>query len=123
MSEQGAGSAPRRPWRARVWFWKPSWYWHGWKTLVPFFTGGDEFDWHTVCLGWTITGRVIIATRPCPRTGRCADAGPLATWPVDAYGWDWSNGKPTVEDLERLDHTHATPPSRGEAVRDEEAGT
>lgn len=75
-----------RPWRARIWFWKPQWHWHGWKTLIPFFRGGDEYDWHTVCLGWTITGRVIIATRHCPGTGRCEDLDyQLTDWPVSHY--------------------------------------
>lgn len=68
MSEQ------RRPLRHRVWAYRPSWYWFGWMTLVPVYFGGDEYDWHTVMLGWTITGRVVIATRPCPRAGRCANA-------------------------------------------------
>ncbi|KQP63121.1 hypothetical protein [Nocardioides sp. Leaf285] len=62
-----------RSWRDRVWFWKPQWHWWGWRTLVPVFRGGDQHNWHTICLGWTITGRVIIATRPCPGTGRCDD--------------------------------------------------
>lgn len=77
----------QRPLRARVWFWKPQWYWHGWSTLVPFFRGGDEYDWHTIVLGWTITGRIIIATRHCPGTGRCAEAAPmgLADWPLSMY--------------------------------------
>lgn len=81
----------RRPLRDRVWFWKPEWYWHGWKTLVPFFTGGDEYDWHTICLGWTITGRVIIATRPCPGIGKCAGFAEeygLAEWPNDREALD-----------------------------------
>lgn len=74
---------PRRPIRTRIWFWKPQWYWHGWRTLIPFFRGGDEYDWHTICLGWTITGRVIIATRHCPGTGRCADLDyELTDWPI-----------------------------------------
>jgi len=88
-----------------VWFWKPQWYWWGWRTLVPFFTGGDEFDWHTVCLGWTVTGRVIIATHPCRGTGKCAEYAAeegLASWPIDSYGLDWSKGKPTAEDYEAL---------------------
>lgn len=58
--------------RDRIWFWKPQWHWFGWRTLIPFSRGGDEYDWHTVVLGWTITGRIIFAVRPCPRTGRCA---------------------------------------------------
>lgn len=75
-----------RPLRERVWFWRPSLHWFGWRTLSPVSTGGDEYDWHTIVLGWTITGRIIIATRRCPKRGRCAGAGPLAPdWPV---GWN-----------------------------------
>lgn len=82
----------RRPIRARVWFWKPCWYWHGWTTLIPFFRGGDEYDWHTIGFGWTVTGRVIIATRRCPQTGRCDPARnddyELAPdWPVGGYAY------------------------------------
>lgn len=88
----------RRPIRARIWFWKPELYWFGRKTLLPFGTGGDEFDWHTIVLGWTITGRVIIAVRPCPQTGKCAEDWAAIKselpdlmqneneWPVDMYG-------------------------------------
>lgn len=71
----------RRPLRARVWVWRPQWHWYGWGTLWPFSRGGDEFDWHTIVLGWTVTGRVIIATRRCPQTGRCKD---------EELGPDWT---------------------------------
>ncbi|MDR6907482.1 hypothetical protein J2X63_003190 [Agromyces sp. 3263] len=50
---------------SRVWFWKPQWYWFGWRTLVPFLRGHDEFSRETLLFGWTITGRVIIATNYC----------------------------------------------------------
>ncbi len=49
----------------RVWFYRPSWYWHGWSTLLPIYRGHDEFARWTVVLGWTITGRVVIALRRC----------------------------------------------------------
>lgn len=77
----------KRPLLARVWFWKPQWYWRGWSTLVPFYRGGDQWDWHTIALGWTITGRVIIATRRCPQTGRCAGAEIGPDWPNDPYSY------------------------------------
>lgn len=37
----------------------------------------------TIVLGWAVTGRVVIATRRCPRTGKSAgvDLGP--DWPAD----------------------------------------
>lgn len=76
----------KRPWVERVWFWKPSWYWFGPRTLVPFTTGSDEWDWHTIVLGWTITGRVIIATRKCPLTGKCT---PDPDLPHDPYLFEW----------------------------------
>lgn len=76
----------RRPIRERVWFYKPQWHWFGWKTLLPAFRGDDEWDWHTVGFGWTITGRVIIATRRCPQAGRCADATIGPDWPFDPWG-------------------------------------
>ena len=50
---------------SRIWFWKPSWYWHGWTTLIPFVYGHDQYARRTVMLGWTITGRVIIALWGC----------------------------------------------------------
>lgn len=50
---------------SRVWFWRPCWYWHGWRTLLPVYFGGDECGRRTVLLGWTVTGRVIVAvSRP-----------------------------------------------------------
>lgn len=57
--------------RPRLWFWKPEWYWFGWRTLSPiwFHKGGDEWHRHTITFGWTITGRVIIALWQ----GRCID--------------------------------------------------
>jgi hypothetical protein len=49
----------------RVWFWKPQWRWFGWATLLPFYRGHDEYSRETIVIGWTITGRVIIATHYC----------------------------------------------------------
>ncbi len=83
----------RRPLRTRIWFWKPQWHWFGPKTLLPFGTGGDEFDWHTIVLGWSITGRAIIAVRRCPGTGKCADLDyEMAEWPVDGNGHNHAGG-------------------------------
>lgn len=80
----------RRPLRERVWFWKPELHWFGPKTLLPFGRGGDEWDWHTIVLGWTVTGRMIIATRRCTGTGRCRDdieelGGLQPDWPANPY--------------------------------------
>lgn len=49
----------------KVWFWAPAWYWHGPSTLLPIGFGGDEWGRRVLVLGWTITGRVLIAvSRP-----------------------------------------------------------
>jgi hypothetical protein len=45
----------------RVWLYAPQFYWFGWKTLLPWYLGGDEYDRRTLALGWTVTGRVVIA--------------------------------------------------------------
>jgi hypothetical protein len=87
------GGGVRRPLRERVWFWRPEWYWFGWQTLLPFYKGGDEWDWHTIVLGWTITGRVIIATRRCPQTGKCAGTELGPDWPADPYS-DFDDDRP-----------------------------
>jgi hypothetical protein len=47
--------------KPRVWLYHPEWYWHGWSTLWPVRYGSDEWGRWTVMLGWTITGRVVIA--------------------------------------------------------------
>lgn len=72
----------KRPLRSRVWFCRPQRYWTGWS---PFVRGGDEYDWHTVMLGWGITGRVIIATHRCSGTGRCAEYPLGPDWPIGRY--------------------------------------
>lgn len=51
--------------KSRIWFWKPSWHWFGWKTLIPFMYGHDELARRTILLGWTVTGRVIIPVWNC----------------------------------------------------------
>lgn len=90
----------KRPWLSRIWFWKPetnfAYYWD--RTLsipkrllriaVPVFRGGDEYDWHTICVGWTFTGRVIVATRRCNARGRCKgmERDLVPDWPI---GNEW----------------------------------
>jgi len=49
----------------RIWFWRPQWHWFGWTTLLPIQRGHDEYARWTVVLGWTITGRAIIALWGC----------------------------------------------------------
>lgn len=51
--------------KKRVWFYKPEWYWGGWRRLFPVWTSHDEYSRETLVLGWDITGQVIIATRYC----------------------------------------------------------
>ena len=84
----------RRPLHNRVWLSRPQWHWYGWRTAVPFYWGGDEYDWHCWVFGWTITGRVSLAVRPCPGTGKCAEdvaERGLTKWPVDIYSFDQRN--------------------------------
>ena len=91
-----------RPLRSRVWFWKPELPDFGedksmwipptlWERVRPCFIGGDEFNWHTVAFGYGWTGRVIIATHPCPMTGKCGDPAEAEfnrpiEWPIDSHG-------------------------------------
>ena len=49
----------------RPWFWKPQWHWFGWGTLAPIGIGHDEYARHTLILGWTVTGRMIIPLWDC----------------------------------------------------------
>ena len=48
-----------------IYFWKPQWHWHGWRTLIPFFMGEDEDGKRTAVFGWTITGRMIVRLWTC----------------------------------------------------------
>lgn len=48
--------------RARVWFYRPQWWWSGWS---PIRTGHDEFARKNVVIGWGVTGQVVITTGPC----------------------------------------------------------
>lgn len=60
----------------RIWFYKPSLWWHGWRTLLPLAFGGmcgDEYGRRTLVIGWTITGRIIIAVRTC-YCGECCNS-------------------------------------------------
>lgn len=50
---------------SRIWFWKPQWHWFGWRTLVPFMYGHDQYARRTILFGWTVTGRIIIALWDC----------------------------------------------------------
>lgn len=56
------------------WFWKPQRYWFGWKTLIPFAYGHDEYARRTLLLGWTVTGRIIIPLWECGDAGCARDA-------------------------------------------------
>ena len=49
----------------RIWFWRPQWHWFGWRTLIPFGYGHDEFARRVLIFGWTITGRILIAVWSC----------------------------------------------------------
>lgn len=73
----------KRPLRSRIWFRRPTWYFSTWR---PMWTGGDEYDWHTLVIGWNVTGQIIMATRRCPGTGKCAELGPDQM--LDPRTWD-----------------------------------
>jgi len=51
--------------KARIWFYRPQWYWFGWETLLPVQVGHDDCARRVLTLGWTITGRINIALGYC----------------------------------------------------------
>lgn len=68
---------------SRFWFYKPELYWYGWKTLLPFGKGSDEWCRFTIVIGWNFTGQIIIPYRQCRG---CEDCG------------RWVNGKYFLEE-------------------------
>lgn len=44
----------------RVWFYKPTLWWYGWRTLLPVWRGGDEWGRRTIVIGWNFTGQVVV---------------------------------------------------------------
>lgn len=69
----------------RVWFWRPQWYWHGWRTLLPWYVGGDEYGRRTLLLGWTVTGGAIVAIS---RPGRLYPPEPWEHHDADDEFWN-----------------------------------
>ena len=61
---------------SRVWFWRPQWHWFGWKTLIPFTYGHDEYARRVLVFGWAPTGRILIAVWGCGDPECMADAAP-----------------------------------------------
>lgn len=59
---------------SRIWFYRPSLYWHGLSTLSPVYRGHDEHARWTLMLGWTVTGRIVIALWGCGNPECIADA-------------------------------------------------
>ena len=46
----------------RIWFNKPCIRnWYGWRTLLPFIWGNDEWHRRDLAIGWSQTGRIVIA--------------------------------------------------------------
>ena len=83
----------RRPWKERVWFYKPEFYWYSWRGLKPIWFGDDEFHWKTIVIGWNPTGQIVIALRPF-KPKECEDSGCSEFMPTDYPGWpitvhDW----------------------------------
>lgn len=67
----------------RVWFYGPQWYWFGWRTLLPWYTGSDEYGRLTICLGWSLTGQIVIAYKTC-YCEFCADSrAQTARWEAE----------------------------------------
>lgn len=64
-------SYPKPNWKP--WYYKPQLYWTGWKDLIPFGFGGDEFCRWTITIGWCFTGVLIVPYRYCKG---CEDCGP-----------------------------------------------
>jgi len=58
----------------RVWFYRPEWYWYGFRTLIPFSYGHDEFACRVLVFGWSFTGQVCIAVWGCGDPECQADA-------------------------------------------------
>lgn len=56
---------------SKFWFYKPSLYWNGWRTFVPFALGGDEWCRRTIVIGWCVTGQIVIPFRACPGGDGC----------------------------------------------------
>lgn len=56
-----------------AWFWlyKPELFWRGWRELIPFGWGGDEWCRRTVYIGWSITGRIVIPLWHCKGCDGC----------------------------------------------------
>lgn len=59
-----------------VWFWKPQQHWFGWKTLIPFTYGHDEYARRVLVFGWSVTGRILIAVWGCGDPECERDAAP-----------------------------------------------
>ena len=55
------------------WFYPPTLYWYGWRTLRLFWLGDDEWCRRTLVLGWNITGQIVIPLRECRG---CEGCGP-----------------------------------------------
>lgn len=60
--------------KSPVWFYRPAWYWFGWGTLLPVLFGHDDYARRTMVLGWTITGRMVVALNYCGRAECYEDA-------------------------------------------------
>lgn len=78
----------KRPWKSRVWVYKPQWDWDwpwikAWAWKITY-SGGDEYDWHTRVFGFPWTGQIVVATKHCDGLGRCKEEAEelgLTDWP------------------------------------------
>ena len=79
----------KRPWKERIWFQKPDWFFYRWS---PIWFGDDEYHWKVLVLGWNVTGTVCIALRPFRDVecdSWCWELKDYPGWPVDFYTWKW----------------------------------
>ena len=65
----------------RPWFYRPTLYWYGWRTLRPFWLGDDEWCRRTLVLGWNITGQIVIPLRECRGCAYCGPDVIDGIWP------------------------------------------
>lgn len=67
----------------KIWFYKPTLYWFGWKTLLPFARGGDEWCRRTLVIGWSLTGQIVIPLWYCKGCDGCGGMVDGGAWFVD----------------------------------------
>lgn len=57
-----------------LWFYRPERYFPSWRGLIPFSIGHDGYARRTVVIGWTFSGRIVIALGYCGKQDCYVDA-------------------------------------------------